>query len=127
LFYHFLSLNQIDMMGRVALILSLTKSLTTMPVIFLDPFLFSTIGDIIEEIQGNVSRESSRLIEDYSSNYYGYIFRSFYRGWIGNPTSEFSNFFNDLTSGKISYKRSHSNLPDSYLSIADFGYIANAF
>jgi N12 class adenine-specific DNA methylase len=34
------------MLGRVALILSLTKSLTTMPVIFLDPFLFSTTKNL---------------------------------------------------------------------------------
>jgi RHS repeat-associated protein len=63
------------------------------------------LGSLYEVRQASASwTTSAYLLEDYRSNYFGTVFRSkYYTGDEGLVTS-FTNFFNDLGSGKIKYQ-----------------------
>lgn len=47
---------------------------------------------------------SAYLLEDYRSNYFGAVFRSKYYTDDDNLAISFTNFFNDLGSGKVKYE-----------------------
>ena len=62
------------------------------------------LGHLYEVRQAQAGWRSAYLLEDYRSNYFGTVFRSKYYTSDDNLAPSFTNFFNDLGSGKIKYK-----------------------